>query len=63
MCDSWKETKDFISSDEIIDVLSELSEWVGNDFFVQIAGGEPLIYKGIYDIFTFCADKKIISNL
>jgi MoaA/NifB/PqqE/SkfB family radical SAM enzyme len=63
MCDSWKETKDFISSDEIIDVLSELSEWVGNDFFVQIAGGEPLIYKGIYDIFTFCADKKIITKI
>jgi MoaA/NifB/PqqE/SkfB family radical SAM enzyme len=63
MCDSWKETKDYISKDEIIGVLSDLNDWVGNNFFVQIAGGEPLIYKGIFDIFSFCSDKKIITKI
>ena len=63
MCDCWKETQDYISSDEILTVLKELRGWIGPNFFVQIAGGEPLIYPGIYDIFRYCADHQIICKI
>jgi MoaA/NifB/PqqE/SkfB family radical SAM enzyme len=63
MCNCWKEKHDYINSEEIIDALKQLRKWVGRNFFVQIAGGEPLIYKGIYDIFSYCADNGIICKI
>ncbi|MDR2848639.1 MAG: radical SAM protein [Bacteroidales bacterium] len=63
MCDYWKETNDYLDYKEIIETLKELKQWMGNNFFVQIAGGEPLIYKGIYDIFSFCAENGIICKI
>lgn len=63
MCDCWKEKNDYLTSQEIINSLKELKKWVGSNFFVQIAGGEPLIFKGIYDIFKFCADNDIICKI
>ncbi|MDR2848060.1 MAG: radical SAM protein [Bacteroidales bacterium] len=63
MCDCWKETNDYINADEIITVLKWLKQWIGRNFFVQIAGGEPLIYKGIYDIFSFCAENGILCKI
>ena len=63
MCDCWKEKNDYLNSDEIIDALKQLNNWVGSNFFVQIAGGEPLIFNGIYDIFSFCEDNNIICKI
>jgi len=63
MCDCWKEKDDYLSSEEIIDTLSRLKEWIKTDFFVQIAGGEPLVFKGIYDIFSYCSDNSIICKI
>ena len=63
MCNCWKEKNDYINSEEIIDALKQLRKWIGRNFFVQIAGGEPLIYKGIYDIFSYCADNGIICKI
>lgn len=63
MCDCWHEKNDYINSEEIIDALKQLRDWVGTNFFVQIAGGEPLIYKGIFDIFKFCSDNGIVCKI
>ena len=63
MCDCWHEKDDYINADEIINVLDQLYKWVGKDFFVQIAGGEPLIYDGIFDIFKYCSERGIIIKI
>ena len=63
MCDFWEEKEDYLSSDEIIHTLKELKSWIGSGFFVQIAGGEPLIFKGIFDIFSFCSENNIICKI
>ncbi|MDR1672574.1 MAG: radical SAM protein [Bacteroidales bacterium] len=63
MCNCWKEKNDYINADEIIHTLKQLKQWLGNNFFVQIAGGEPLIFKNIYDIFSFCAQNGIICKI
>ena len=63
MCDCWKEKNDYLSSEEIINTLKRLKRWIKTDFFVQIAGGEPLIFKGIYDIFSYCSDNGIICKI
>ena len=63
MCDCWKEKKDFLTKDDVIGVIRELREWIGPHFFVQIAGGEPLIFKGIYDVFQYCADQHILCKI
>lgn len=63
MCDFWKEQNDYLTSEEILRTLKELRSWVGSGFFLQIAGGEPLIFKGIYDIFSYCADNGIICKI
>jgi MoaA/NifB/PqqE/SkfB family radical SAM enzyme len=63
MCDCWKEKNDYLDSQEIIKTLKQLKKWIKGDFFVQIAGGEPLIFKGIYDIFSFCSENGIICKI
>jgi MoaA/NifB/PqqE/SkfB family radical SAM enzyme len=63
MCDCWKETEDYLTSQEIIGVISELKAWIGPHFFLQIAGGEPLIFIGIYEIFRYCADNGILCKI
>ncbi|HPR16705.1 MAG TPA: radical SAM protein [Candidatus Cloacimonadota bacterium] len=63
MCDCWKEKNDYLSSEEIIATLKKLKQWIKSDIFVQIAGGEPLIFKGIFDIFSFCSQNGIICKI
>lgn len=63
MCDCWKEKNDYLNSDEVIDTLKQLRNWVGSNFFVQIAGGEPLIFKGIYEVFSFCSENDIVCKI
>jgi len=63
MCDFWEEQNDYLTSEEILQALRELKDWVGSGFFLQIAGGEPLVFKGIYDVFSYCADNGIICKI
>ncbi|MFH0895023.1 MAG: radical SAM protein [Bacteroidota bacterium] len=63
MCDCWHEKTNYLTSAELIKTLKEMREWMGPDFFIQIAGGEPLIFPGMYDIFRFCADNQIICKI
>ena len=63
MCDCWLEKHDYVTDQDILGFLTELRDWVGSNFFVQIAGGEPLVFKGIFDIFKFCADNGIICKI
>ena len=63
MCNFWQEHDDYLTSEEIISFISDLKTWIGNNFFVQLAGGEPLIYKGIFDIFKYCSDNRIICKI
>jgi len=63
MCDCWKERNDYLNYKEIIETLQQLKIWLGSNFFVQIAGGEPLIFKGIYDIFYFCSKNNIVCKI
>ncbi len=63
MCDCWLEKQDYISDQHILSFLQELRAWIGPNFFVQIAGGEPLVFKGIFDIFRFCAENGIICKI
>jgi MoaA/NifB/PqqE/SkfB family radical SAM enzyme len=63
MCTCWEEKNDYLDSNDIIKSLKELRKWLGRNFFVQISGGEPLIFKGIYDIFSFCEDNDIICKI
>lgn len=63
MCNSWEEKNDYLNSDDLINTLKQLRNWLGSNFFVQISGGEPLIFKGIYDIFSFCVDNDIICKI
>ena len=62
MCDCWKEKTDYLTSEMIIEALKQLRQLNKGDFFVQIAGGEPLIFKGIYDIFSYCSQNNIICK-
>ncbi len=63
MCDCWHEKSDYISKDDILTFIEDMHAWRGSGFFVQIAGGEPLIYKGIYEIFKKLTDLKISSKI
>ena len=63
MCDCWKEKQDYMDSKEIINTLKQLKTWIKDGFFVQIAGGEPLIFRGIFDIFSFCSENGIICKI
>ncbi len=63
MCNFWKEKKDYLTADEIIKMIEDLNKLTGNNFFVQISGGEPLIFKGVYDIFAFNAQKGIKTKI
>jgi MoaA/NifB/PqqE/SkfB family radical SAM enzyme len=63
MCHFWKEKEDRLTAQEIIKAIDDLKNWVGKGFFLQIAGGEPLIFKGIFDIFSFCAGNDIICKI
>lgn len=63
MCNFWEEKKDFLEASAIISSLKQLKEWVGGNFFLQIAGGEPLIYNGMFDIFSFCSENDIICKI
>lgn len=63
MCNCWLEKNDYLESEEIIDVLAQLRKLNKGSFFVQIAGGEPFLFKGIYDIFSYCAQNDIISKV
>jgi MoaA/NifB/PqqE/SkfB family radical SAM enzyme len=63
MCNCWKEENDYLNSNDLIDTLKQLRKWLGSNFFVQISGGEPLIFKGIYDVFSFCEDNDIICKI
>jgi len=63
MCNFWEEHEDHLTSDEIIACLSDLKAWIGDSFFVQVSGGEPLIFKGIFDIFSYCAANRIICKI
>ena len=53
MCPSWRVEEDYIDSSEIIEAIKQLKEWLGSGFYVSIAGGETLIYPGIFEIFKF----------
>jgi len=63
MCDCWRERNDYIDSNTFINALKQLKDLNKRGFFVQISGGEPLIYQGIYDIFSFCAKNNIICKI
>lgn len=63
MCRCWQEQKDYISSDDIIGFLGDVKGWLGNQFFVQLSGGEPLIYRGIFDVIKFCAENEITCKV
>lgn len=63
MCTCWEEKNDYLNTNDLINTLKELRNWLGSNFFVQISGGEPLVFKGIYDIFSFCADNDIICKI
>ena len=63
MCNCWKEKSDYLNSSEIIAAVGELKSWLGNTFIVHIAGGESLIFDGIYDIFSFCAANGIVCKV
>ena len=63
MCDFWKEKEDKLTAQEIIAAIEQLRSWIGKGFFLQIAGGEPLIFKGIFDIFSLCSASGIICKI
>jgi MoaA/NifB/PqqE/SkfB family radical SAM enzyme len=63
MCDFWEAQDDHLTSEDIIVAFSELKSWIGDNFFVQLSGGEPLIFKGIFDVFTYGSNNGIICKI
>ena len=63
MCNCWHEKNDHITKDDIIHFIEDLHNWLGNNYIIHISGGEPLIFKGIFDIFKFCSEHKIICKI
>lgn len=63
MCECWREKNDYINKDDVLNFLEDLRDWTGGNFFVQIAGGEPLVFSGIFEVFRFCSENKIICKI
>lgn len=63
MCNCWHEKNDYIGKDDIINFIHDLYEWRGNNLVLQIAGGEPLIFKGIFEIFQYCTALGITAKI
>jgi MoaA/NifB/PqqE/SkfB family radical SAM enzyme len=62
MCDCWKTQGEQLTSGRIVDTLKDLREWMGPSFFVHFAGGEPLIFDGIFDAFRYCSSQGIVCG-
>lgn len=62
-CDYWQnEDNTQIPTDVFIDTLMALKKMTGS-FFVNISGGEPFLYKGIYDVLEICRDNEILVGI
>jgi MoaA/NifB/PqqE/SkfB family radical SAM enzyme len=63
MCNCWHENNDYLSKADIIGFIQDLYDWRGSNLVLQIAGGEPLIFKGIFEIFKFCSVRSITTKI
>ncbi len=63
MCTCWKEKNDYLDKNEILTMINQLHNWIGSGFFLNISGGEPLIYKQIFEVFKHCNDLGIFCKL
>ncbi len=54
MCDSWSQNENIELPPEVwIKALLSLKKLAGN-YFINFSGGEPLLYKGLYEILKVC---------
>jgi len=44
-------------------VFDDIAEWAGGYTKVQFSGGEPLIFKGIYEILEYCVSLKLLPGV
>src|SRR5579884_4009846 len=51
-----------LPSKEWIRVLGEIRDYVGA-FYINFAGGEPLLKEGLFDILNFCRDHQILAGI
>ncbi len=63
ICDIWKLPKDKqLTTSQIKQAVSDLHSWLGS-FEMNIAGGEPLLHKGIFEIIKYARQKGILVNM
>lgn len=63
MCHCWKEQYDYMTKDDVIAFVNELDDWLKGNFILHIAGGEPLVFKGIFEIVSHCKSRNIMCKL
>src|SRR4030042_4652181 len=63
MCDCWKEKTDYLTASEIEAVLLELKSGLGEGVFLQISGGEPLIFRDVDRLFRVCREQNLICKI
>ena len=63
MCNCWTEKHDYLEKDEIINMIDQLHNWLGSGFFLNISGGEPLLFKDIFYVFNHCRDLGIFCKI
>ncbi len=63
MCDIHKLNIEDLKFDLIVDMLIKIKKWLNGGFFLNIAGGEVLLYKDIYKLVEFCSKNKIILRM
>jgi MoaA/NifB/PqqE/SkfB family radical SAM enzyme len=51
-----------LPSAEWIRVLGEIRDYVGA-FYINFAGGEPLLKEGLFDILNYCRDNQILAGI
>lgn len=44
-------------------VLDDIAEWAGGYTKIQFSGGEPLIFKGIYELLEHCVNLKLMPGV
>lgn len=63
MCHWWSQNEHIeLPPDVWIKALLSLKKLAGN-YFINFGGGEPLIYKGLFEILKVCKDNNIMAGL
>ncbi len=63
MCHYYKKQEKDLDYQQIEHALGDIRQWLGYPFFINITGGEALVYKDIYRLLDFCRNNSIYPTI